>query len=251
MVYNKQHNSNLDKYAGLHRDEPDIEESEAQDTEQSEKVGWQSYVESEKEKEKSEKVNERILSLQRAKEEEREQMPTVKIEEEEEERKGLGRIEKNAKAILKFKHPTDNELELAFDHKPQLASEYPILSEAIQRFLVERDPENIKYIAKPTRAIEGYVGYRGLTDYKDAQYYWKLANKIPHSQFAKLQVHPFVGFSWRLFIWVPISWIKGIKQKEEEKKKKPEEAEAISPSVDDNKKHHSNLDKYAGFPGYE
>ena len=109
------------------------------------------------------------------------------------ERTILKKVESRPNAILKIKNPTNNELELALELNPTLALKIEVLSEEIQGFLVENNPENIQYISKPTKKIERYVVYRGFLDFRNGNYYWKKANKKPQYLFTKMQVHPFIG----------------------------------------------------------
>jgi len=114
-------------------------------------------------------------------------------EYQQEELSALKKVESEPNAILKIVKPTDDEMELAFELNPALASNFDVLSEAIQAFLVEKNPEYIKYIFHPTKKVERYVVYRGFIDFRIGNYYWEKANKKPYYLSTKVQVHPFIG----------------------------------------------------------
>jgi hypothetical protein len=105
----------------------------------------------------------------------------------------LKRIEPDPDFILKVKEPTSDEMELAFELKPELALHFETIPEAIQGMIVEKNPEHIKYVVNPTRKTEKYITFRGFADERNGNYYWTLANKRPKSISVKIQLHPVLG----------------------------------------------------------
>jgi hypothetical protein len=117
----------------------------------------------------------------------------------------LKKVEPEPDFILKIKNPNEDELDLAFELKPELALHFEIIPENVQGNIVEKDPLNIKYIANPTKKIERYVLYRGFVDYRNGNYYWKLSQKKPRSLVVRIQSHPFLGAGEAASIFVIVA----------------------------------------------
>ncbi|MEO6303929.1 MAG: hypothetical protein ABIP51_12235 [Bacteroidia bacterium] len=80
-------------------------------------------------------------------------------------------IQKNPDSILNIDDPTDNELELAFGLKPELALQFQDIPESVQLEMVKQNPENIKYIYNSTAKVQYTVIAMGATIGKSADYY--------------------------------------------------------------------------------
>ncbi len=69
----------------------------------------------------------------------------------------LKKIEKNPSYILTIKNPTFDDLSLALDISPELAKNFDYIPKKVQFSMVEKNPENVKYINNPHPNVQRFI----------------------------------------------------------------------------------------------
>ena len=85
-------------------------------------------------------------------------------------------IEENPDCILKIEKPTIDDLDLAFLLKPELALNIDNIPEEVQITMIERDPNNAKYLTNPTKEVSILIVKKGYADGDGTKYYQLLPN---------------------------------------------------------------------------